>query len=149
VKRLAKWLGIAVAAYVVLALALDAYVAATQPEFSSEGVESVVLHSFDSDGTRHTTALAGFDDQGQLWVQSGHHFRGWYHRIKENPQVEVARNGGEPSPYTATPVETPEAEQHLIDLIKQRTGNIGHYGTRALLLFADIRPVKLDPVTAR
>ena len=28
-------------------------------------------------------------DGDVTWVQSGHHFRGWYHRLVRNPEVEL------------------------------------------------------------
>ena len=40
------------------------------------------------------------DDGDTTWVQSDHHFRGWYHRLHRNPNVELVR-GGEVLRYRA------------------------------------------------
>jgi hypothetical protein len=91
----------------------------------------------------HETRLAVIDDGGALWIQSAHHFRGWYDRLLLNPQVELVRNG-EVRAYDAVPIDTPETEARVGDLLKQR-GAFRFYLIRALLLFADIKPVRLDP----
>jgi hypothetical protein len=84
------------------------------------------------------------DDGGALWVQSGHHFRGWYHRLRRNPEVELIR-GGEVRLYRAVPVDTPEAQARVVELLKARAGAARFYLIRSLLLFADVKPVRLDP----
>jgi len=84
------------------------------------------------------------DDDGTLWIQSGHHFRGWYHRLLLDPEVELVRNG-EVRAYRAVPVDTPEAEARVRVLLKQRTGPVRFYLIRTFLLFADMKPVRLDP----
>ena len=141
-KRIATWaLGLA-AAYLGLALALEAYTAVAQPVFQSptEGV----LVTTDAHGGRHRSRLAVVEDDTGVWVQSGHYFRGWYERVLANPEVELER-GGELRPYLAVPIDTPEAEAHVTELLKGRAGPLRYYVVRALLLFADIKPVRLDP----
>jgi len=143
-KKLALWLGGGVLAFVAVALLFDGLVGLLQPEFEGDG-RSLVLVTFDADGARHETRLAVEDDeQGRTWVQSGHHFRGWYERVLANPQVEVVRNG-ETRPYTAVPIDTPETEAHIRELFQRRGGPIRFAIIRALLLWADIKPVRLDP----
>ena len=131
--------------FVVLALLFDAWVGTSQPELQP-GTAEGVLHTFAADGARHETRLAVVDDaEGNIWVQSGHHFRGWYHRLLENPEVEFSR-GGETRPYTAVAIDTPESEALVRELFKQRAGGPGRfYIIRTILLFADIKPVRLDP----
>jgi hypothetical protein len=127
--------------FVVLALALDLYVGLRQPEV---GGRECVLRTTDEAGNVHETRLALIEDHGTLWVQSGHHFRGWYERVLENPEVEVVLDG-EAHPFRAVPLDTPEARAHVIRLLKQRAGPVRFYAIRTLLLFAEIKPVRLDP----
>ena len=53
--------------------------------------------------------------------------------------------GGETRAYRAVPVETPEAKARVRELLEERAGTARFYVIRALLLFAEIRPVRLDP----
>jgi len=139
--KLLKLAAVVVGALVGLALLLDLFVAVAQPEL---GPGHCVLHTTDADGTVHHDRLALFEDGDVLWVQSGHHFRGWYHRAIANPEVMLDRGDG-PKPYTAVALETPEAKAHMRELIRRRTGRFGAAAIRALLLFADVKPVRLDP----
>jgi len=134
--KIARMVLIALAVYVGLALLFDGMIGLFQPG-------SDVLRSYDEEGRPHDTVLSVIEDGDTLWVQSGHHFRGWYHRIRENPDVELIRSG-ESKPYRAIALDDPETKAHLVGLIKQRSG-AGYYVTRALLLFAEIEPVRLDP----
>ncbi len=128
---------IVLASYVGVALLFDGLVGYFQP-----GTD--VLRTYDAQGKPHDRVLGVIEDGDTLWVQSGHHFRGWYHRALANPDVELIR-GGQSKPYRAVPMDDPESKAHLIDLIQERTGSVGYYITRALLLFAEIKPVRLDP----
>jgi hypothetical protein len=88
--------------------------------------------------------MIAIDDGRTTWVQSGHHFRGWYHRLRRNPDVELQRDG-EVLRYRAVPLDTPEAKAHMKELLIQRTGTSGYYAIGTLLLFAEVEPVRLDP----
>ena len=138
--KILRRLLIVVGAYVVLALALDGMIASFQPQSGSTGV----LRTFDAAGEPHDRVLGILDDDGQLWVESGHWFRGWYHRVRENPNVELIRDG-ETKPYRAVPLFTAEAQDRVIGLMKQGAGNYGYWAGRTMLLFAPIKPVRLDP----
>lgn len=131
------------AGLVVLALGVDAIVGISQPVFEPGAAEGV-LRTFDEDGTPHENRLVVVDDGGTLWIQSGHHFRGWYHRLERNPEVELVRNG-ETRAYHAVPLDTPETESRVMNLLKQRNGAFRFHLIRTLLLFADVKPVRLDP----
>jgi hypothetical protein len=126
---LASWIG--------LALVFDALVGVFQP-----GTD--VLRTYDAEGQPHDRVLAVFQDGDVVFVQSGHHFRGWYHRLRENPDVELIR-AGVAKPYRAVPLDTPEEKAHVVGIMQERTGVVGYYAIRAILLFADVRPVRLDP----
>jgi hypothetical protein len=131
----------AVGGFVVLALGFDLYVAVAQPGL---GPGHCDLHTTDADGTEHRDRLALFEDGETLWVQSGHHFRGWYHRAVAEPRVQLDCGDGL-EPYTAVALETPEAKAHMHELIRRRVGRFGAVAIRVLLLGADVKPVRLDP----
>lgn len=133
-----------IAGFVVLVLALDGLAGLLQPALGPSGAEGV-LRTTDPEGVTQETRLAVFEDSdGVLWVQSGHHFRGWYERVRRNPDVEWVQDGVVAA-YRALPLETPEAKQHVRDLIKEEVGTVGYYAIRTFLLFAEIKPVRLDP----
>jgi hypothetical protein len=141
--RLIRRLAFILAGFVVLALLLDAFIGVFQPVVASEESEGV-LRTVDENDEVHENRLAVIDDHGTLWLQSGHHFRGWYHRLVRNPEVELIYHG-EVRPYLAVPLDTPEVEERVRDLLKQRAGAFRFYLIRTLLLYADIKPVRLDP----
>ena len=137
--RLVRIAAILLGLYVVLGVSLDAAIGFLQPQQPN----TAVLRTFDAEGRPHDTVLALHDEGGQLWVESGHWFRGWYHRLKANPDVELTR-GGETKPYRAVPIDTPEARARMEALMGRGQGS--RYALmRAMLLFAPIKPVRLDP----
>jgi len=142
-KRILRTLALAAAGLVAVALGIDAIVGIAQPAFEPGAAEGV-LRTFDDDGKPHENRLVVVDDEGTLWIQSGHHFRGWYHRLLRHPDVELARDG-EVRAYRAVPVDTPEAEARVESLLRRRNGAFRFHLIRALLLFADVKPVRLDP----
>ena len=48
-----------------------------------------VLRTIDEKGQVHETRMIVLQDGDVIWVQSGHHFRGWYHRLVRNSEVEL------------------------------------------------------------
>ena len=127
---------IVLAVYIGLGLTLDALVGFFQPG-------NDVLRIYDAQGQPYERVLSVIEDGEQLWVVSGHHFRGWYRRVRANPDVELIRSG-DAKPYRAVVVEDPETKAHVIDVMKSKSA-IGYYVSRVLLLFAPIKPVRLDP----
>ena len=75
-----------------LALGIDAIVGIRQPTLQPGPAEGI-LRTFDEEGRVHESRLAVVDDGGTLWIQSAHHFRGWYQRLLLNPDVELVRDG--------------------------------------------------------
>src|SRR5262245_42995874 len=140
--RIIRVAAIVLGVYVLLGLAIDAAIGYFQPQRET----TAVLRTFDEDGTPHDTVLTLLDDGGTLWVESGHWFRGWYHRLRRNPDVELVR-GGETRPYRAVPVDTPEALERVQQLMGKGRG-AGYWVGRTMLLYAPIKPVRLDPRTA-
>jgi hypothetical protein len=142
-KRILRSVAIVLGAFVVLALGLDAFFGVTQLALEPGRAEGV-LRTFDDAGQPHESRMIVIDDGETTWVQSGHHFRGWYHRLRRNPDVELLRDG-ELLRYRAVPLDTPEAKAHMKELLIARTGTFGYYAIRTLLLFAEVKPVHLDP----
>ncbi|MEN8182620.1 MAG: hypothetical protein ABFS46_08805 [Myxococcota bacterium] len=142
-KKVAWTVSAVLAAYVVLALGLDAVIGVTQLALEPGRAEGV-LRTFDDEGMAHESRMIVIDDGETTWVQSGHHFRGWYHRLLRNPDVELVR-GGEVLRYRAVPLDTPRAKAHMKELLIKRTGTFGYYAIRTVLLFAEVKPVRLDP----
>ena len=133
---------ILIGVYVGLGLALDGAIGYFQPQSET----TAVLRTFDEAGNPRGTVLSLLDDDGTLWVESGHWFRGWYNRILSNPDVELVR-GEKVGAYRAVPVDTPEALERVTKLLGKGDG-AGYYLGRAMFLFAPIKPVRLDPRTA-
>jgi hypothetical protein len=142
-KKSAWTLAAVVGAFVVLALGFDGLIGLTQPAFEPGRAEGV-LRTFDDEGKAYGSRMIVIDDGDTTWVQSGHHFRGWYHRLRRNPDVELVR-GGEVLRYRAVPLDTAEARAHMKELLIERNGSLGYYAIRTLLLFAEVKPVRLDP----
>ena len=138
--RVARILAIVLGVYLALGLLMDGVVGFFQPEMPGR---TAVLRTFDAEGEARDTVLGLHDDGGQLWVESGHWFRGWYHRVRANPDVELVRDG-EALPYRATPVDTPEALENMQRLMGKGEG-AGYWVMRAMLLWAPVKPVRLDP----
>ncbi len=126
-------------AYLIIGLSLDAVIGYFQPQ--SE--QTAVLRTFDVQGRSHDTVLRLLDDQGQLWVESGHWFRGWYRRVQHDPRVQLIR-GDQVDDYAAVPVDTAEAVA-LVTRLMGRGETPRYFASRAMLLFAPIKPVRLDP----
>jgi hypothetical protein len=47
--------------------------------------------------------------------------------------------------YRAVPLGTSEAKAHMKELLIERSGTFGYYAIRTVLLFAEVKPVRLDP----
>ncbi|MEE8507843.1 MAG: hypothetical protein V3T07_02155 [Myxococcota bacterium] len=130
---------IVIAVYVVLGLAVDGAIGYFQPQSG----KTAVRRTFDEAGNAQETVLSLLADDGTLWVESGHWFRGWYHRLVANPDVELVRDG-EAETYRAVPVDTPEAVERVTKLMGKGE-SAGYWVGRVMLLFAPIKPVRLDP----
>lgn len=130
--------------YVALALILDSAVGYFQPE---GGDRTAVLRTFDEAGQPYDRVLLLLNDDGQLWVESGHWFRGWYRQALANPNVALVQDGQE-TPYVAVPVNTPETVDKITRLMGKGSDNRYWIG-RAICLFAPIKPLRLEPVSVQ
>jgi hypothetical protein len=127
--------------YLVIAVVLDSAIGYFQPQ--PAGSSTVVLRTYDDVGRPHDTVLAALDDNGQLWLESGHWSRGWYHRAIKHPDVDLTRDG-QTRPYHAVPIDTPEAQATVTRLMGKGEG-VAYWIGRTLLLFAPVKPLRLDP----
>jgi hypothetical protein len=133
-------LAIVFACYVGLGLLFDSVIGSVQPQFDG----TVVLRTFEPGGGEpKDTVLSLLNDNGQLWVESGHWFRGWYRRVQANPEVELTLDG-QTAPYRAIADESPETVEHVTNLMKRANGG-AYYVARTMLLWAPIKPVRLEP----
>ena len=137
--RIVRIGAIVLGVYVGLGLLLDGAIGYFQPQSGT----TAVLRTFDESGEPTDTVLGLLDDEGQLWVESGHWFRGWYHRAVANPEIELVREG-RTTAYLAVPVDTPEAVDTVTRLMG-RGDSAGYWVGRTMLLWAPIKPVRLDP----
>lgn len=143
-RKIARRVVLVFAGLVALVLLLDGAIALFQPALEPGDAEAV-LHTFDEQGQRYETRMIVIEDGDTLWIQSGHHFRGWYDRLRRHPEVELLR-GGERRDYRAVALETPEAKLRMREMLIERTGLVRFYLIRTFLLFAEVKPVRLDPV---
>lgn len=142
-KKIGTIAGILVAVYIAIGFVLDALIGYYQPQ--SEG--TLVVQTQDNQQQWIDTVVTARDHQGELWIESGHWFRGWYHRLLEHPQVYIIRHG-ERRAYLAEPVNTDEAVELMTRLMGKGVEgrSLRYWRFRLLLLFAPIKPVFLRPV---
>jgi hypothetical protein len=60
---------------------------------SELGGEVVTLTTFDAEGASHETSLWIVEDDGSQWLRAGSPGSAWLARIRDNPKVELARDG--------------------------------------------------------
>lgn len=129
--------------YIVIGLIFDSLIGIFQPQSGN----TLIIQTYDAKGALIDSVLTALDvkdesGEEQLWVESGHWFRGWYNRLLDNPDVYIIRHG-ERKPYTAVPVDTPEAVEFVTQLMGKGT-KARYWVGRTLLLYAPIKPVRLD-----
>jgi hypothetical protein len=109
---------------------------------AGEQIEVVVLRSFDREGHAHETKLWVVDHEGHVWLRSARARLGWLQRVRENPRVELVRNG-QTAAYLATVVETDDARREIDAAMAEKYGWIDRWYD--LLLHANPIPIRLDP----
>jgi uncharacterized pyridoxamine 5'-phosphate oxidase family protein len=101
-----KILAIVILIYVAIVAAFESLIGFMQPA----GGSTLVLTTFDPDGTAHDRVLAHLDSGGKVYVSANHWPRAWYHRVLKNPDVE-ATIGGTKGNYRAVSVTGEEADR--------------------------------------
>jgi len=85
--------------YLGIVVAFESLIGYFQPRAGS----TLVITTFDADGTAHDRVVSRLESGGQLYVAANHWPRAWYHRALENPDVIVTQDG-EKGDYRAVPV---------------------------------------------
>ena len=106
--KLVKILVIAAVVYVGIVVLFESLLGWVQPA----GGGTVVITTYDPDGTAHDRVVSRIDHEGKLFIAANHWPRAWYHRALEHPEIRVTR-GGETTDYRAVPVSEQERERLL------------------------------------
>ena len=132
--RAVKILAAVLLVYVAIVALFESLIGYFQPQAD----DTVVITTFDADGTGHDRVLSGLDSGGDLYVAVNHWPRAWYRRAQANPAVRVARHGTT-ADYVAVPATGAEgdrvASEHPLPV-----------GVRFLMGFAPREFLRLDPV---
>lgn len=102
--------------------------------FQPAGGSTLVITTFDDEGTAHDRVVSRLESAGQLYVAANHWPRAWYRRALANPEVQVTQ-GGDRSDYRAVPVagaehERVDAENRLPVVFRILTGFPPRYFVR-------------------
>lgn len=128
-----KIAAIVVLVYVGIVVAFESSIGYFQPTRGS----TLVITTFDADGTAHDRVVARLESDGKLYVATNHWPRSWYRRALANPDVQVSL-AGERSDYRAVPVTGAEHDrvdsEHSLGL-----------GFRVLTGFPPRYLLRLDP----
>jgi hypothetical protein len=87
--RIVKIIAIAAVVYVAIVAAFETLLGIIQPTPGS----TLVLTTFEGDGTAHDRVVTRLDSGGQLYVAANHWPRAWYRRVLANPDVRVTIDG--------------------------------------------------------
>jgi hypothetical protein len=101
-----KIVGIAVLVYVGIVVAFESLIGYFQPEAGT----TLVITTFDGDGTPHDRVVTRLESGGKLYVAANHWPRAWYNRTLENPEVRVTSEGDQ-GDYRAVPVTGAEHDR--------------------------------------
>ncbi len=94
-----KIVGIVVLVYVGIVVTFESLIGYFQPTAGS----TLVITTFEADGTPHDRVVSRLESDGQLYVAANHWPRAWYNRALENREVQVTLDG-EKGDYQAVPV---------------------------------------------
>jgi hypothetical protein len=131
--KVLKIVVIVMLAYVGIVVAFESMIGYLQPTAGS----TLVITTFDADGTPHDRVVSRLESDGQLYVAANHWPRAWYDRALENPEVQVTQEG-QKSDHRAVPVTG--AEHDRVDA----ENGLG-VGFRILTGFPPRYFVRLDP----
>jgi hypothetical protein len=92
--------------YAGIVTAFESLIGYTQPTPES----TVVLTTFDADGTPHDRVVSKLVSDGKIYVAANHWPRAWYHRALANPQVQITIDGKK-GDYLAVPVSGAEHDR--------------------------------------
>ncbi len=90
---------IVVLVYVGIVVAFESTIGYFQPADGS----TLVITTFDEDGTAHDRVVSRLESDGRLYVAANHWPRAWYNRALENPEVGITLDS-EKGDYRAVPI---------------------------------------------
>ena len=90
--------------YVGIVVTFELLIGFFQPRAGS----TLVITTYDMDGTSHERVVAKLESDGHLYVAANHWPRSWYRRALESPDVKVTIDG-KTGAYRAVPVTGEEA----------------------------------------
>jgi hypothetical protein len=97
---------IGIVAYVGIVVAFESLIGFLQPADES----TLVITTFDDDGTPHDRVVSRLDSDGKLYVAANHWPRAWYNSALEHPDVQVTMDG-ETGDYRAVPITGAEHDR--------------------------------------
>ena len=101
-----KIIAIVAVVYVGIVVAFESLIGVLQPA----GESTLVLTTFDPNGTPHDRVLARLDTDGKVYVSANHWPRAWYHRALANPDVQATIDGTKGS-YRAVSITGAESDR--------------------------------------
>lgn len=101
-----KILVIALIVYVGVVAAFESLIGTLQPA----NQETLVITTFDADGTPHDRVVSRLESDGHLYVAANHWPRAWYERALANPNVQATVDGSK-ADYEAVPVTGAEHDR--------------------------------------
>jgi hypothetical protein len=104
--KIVKTAAIVAFTYIGIVVAFESLIGYFQPADES----TLVITTFDADGTPHDRVVSRLESDGQLYVAANHWPRAWYNRVLENPELHVTLGGAE-GDYRAVPVTGAEHDR--------------------------------------
>ena len=104
--KVLKIVAIVVLVYVAIVVTFESLIGYLQPASGS----TLVITTFDGDGTPHDRVVSRLKSDGQLYVAANHWPRAWYNRALGNPEVQITLDG-EKGDYRAAPVTSAEHDR--------------------------------------
>jgi len=101
-----KTIAIVILVYLGIVVAFESLIGFFQPKAGS----TLVITTFDGDGTPHDRVVSRLESGGQLYVAANHWPRAWYERALANPEVKVTLDGVK-GDYRAVPVTGAEHDR--------------------------------------
>ena len=129
-----KILAAVVLIYLGIVVAFESLIGFFQPTAGT----TLVITTFDANGAPHDRVVSHLESDGKLYVAANHWPRAWYHRVLENPDVQVTLDGVK-GDYHAVPV-TDDAERKRVE-----SSNPLPFFFRILTGFPPRLFVRLDP----
>jgi hypothetical protein len=104
--KVLKIVAIVTLVYVGIVAVFESLLGWVQPS----GGSTLVIATFDPDGTGHDRVVSRLESDGHLYVAANHWPRAWYERALANPEVKATLDG-ETKDYRAVPVSGAEHER--------------------------------------